>query len=107
MTKFQRESQEQTVERVHMVQAMEYIMRNVNDETIFDSWLMLGVADGDIEYGDFTVPQAGYVGEDILYYCADDTFAELMELFLKCMKRAAKSGGLYCGGVTNHEKPKI
>ena len=35
-------------ERVKFVKAMEYICRSINDETIFDAWLMNGVADGDI-----------------------------------------------------------
>ena len=41
-------------DRVKMVKAMEYIARQVNDERVFDYWLSLGVADGDIEYGDLS-----------------------------------------------------
>lgn len=82
-------------DRVKMVQAMEFIMRQVNDEEVFMPWLELGVADGDIEYGDFSSP----LDDD--YYTEDKNFAELMGLFLKCMARARKSGGLYCGGVVS------
>ena len=39
-------------ERIKMVKAMEYIARNLNNEHIFYRWLMTGVADGDIAYGD-------------------------------------------------------
>ena len=41
-----------TKERVKMVKAMEYIARQLNDESIFMGWLSIGVADGDIPYGD-------------------------------------------------------
>ena len=73
--------------RAKVVRAMETLARCINDEDIFHSWLMLGVADGDINGSEDD--------EDIEYYCEDDTFAELMGLFLRLMKRAAKSGGLY------------
>lgn len=73
--------------RAKVVRAMETLARCINDEDIFDSWLMLGVADGDINGNEDD--------EDLDYYCSDDNFAELMGLFLRLMKRAAKSGGLY------------
>ena len=83
-------------ERVKMVKAMEFIVRQVNDESIFDSWLMNGVADGDIEYGNLEDNPG-----EVEYYVEDDeTFAELMALFLRIMKRANKDG-LYCGGVVS------
>ena len=73
--------------RAKVVRAMETLARCINDEDIFDSWLMLGVADGDINGSEDD--------EDLEYYCEDDNFAELMGLFLRLMNRAAKSGGLY------------
>ena len=82
-------------EREKMVKAMEYIVRQCNDETAMNGWLMCGVADGDIEYGNFEVDDP-----DIEYYIEDDNFAELMGCFLRTMKRA-QSGGLYCGGVVS------
>jgi len=84
-------------ERTKMVEAMEYICRQLNNENHFESWLMNGVADGDIEYGDFAWgnPAAQWYAED------DDNFAELMQLFLNIMARAKKSGGLYCDGVVS------
>ena len=84
------------MERTKMVKAMEYICRQINDEEVFMGWLMNGVADGDIEYGDFAP-----VDENTEYYIEDDTFAELMGCFLRRMSRAEKSGGLYCGGVVS------
>lgn len=82
-------------ERNKMVKAMEYICRQINDEEIFDGWLMCGVADGDIEYGDFS--------DDLTdeYYFEDETFSELMACFLRRMARAEKSGGLYCDGIVS------
>lgn len=82
-------------ERMQMVRCMEYICRNLNNENILISWLSLGVADGDIPYGD----TGGYYSEDLDYYTDDETFGELMELFLRLMARANKSGGLYCDRV--------
>ena len=83
-------------ERIQLVRAMELLARAVNDETVFDLWLSLGVADGDI---DENTPD-----EYIEDYCYNDVdFADLMDTFLKLMARANKSGGLYCDGITSGE----
>ena len=88
-------------ERIKMVKAMEFIARQVNHEGVFEHWLALGVADGDIEYGDLSVPVD--VEEDgALWYADDDKcFAELMDTFLDVMSSARKRGGLYCDGVVS------
>lgn len=86
-------------ERIKMVKAMEYISRQINDEDLFEGWLVSGVADGDIDYGDLTAEDDG----SIEYYMEDDHFAELMDVFLWCMKKACKSGGLYCDGIVSKE----
>lgn len=83
-------------ERMKMVKAMEYIARQLNDEGIFESWLIDGVTDGDIEYGDLTT----YADIDD-WYIEDQHFSDLMETFLRCMRAAKKSGGLYCDGVVS------
>ena len=36
------------LERAKMVKAMEFIARQINDENVFEGWLMEGVADEDI-----------------------------------------------------------
>ena len=80
--------------RIEMVKAMETIMRSLNDEEIFEAWLMGGVADGDIK--------EDTEDEDIAYYCKDETFSELMNLFCRLMKRATSNGvtgALYCNGI--------
>jgi len=85
------------VERIKMVKAMEYICRQINDEMVFDTWLMNGVADGDIEYGDLSEENDGMMD----YYIDDEQLSELMRCFLNRMRRARESGGLYCDGVVS------
>lgn len=86
-------------ERIKMVKAMEFIARQINDEYVFGDWLVNGVADGDIPYGDLTV---GETDEDNLeYYLKDDPFIDLMDTFLRVMCKARKSGGLYCDDVVS------
>ena len=79
--------------RTEVVRAMETLARSVNDEMVFEGWLMCGVADGDID--------EATTDEELEYYIEDETFAELMETFLRVMARAKKSGGLYVDGVVS------
>ena len=79
--------------RTDVVRAMETLARSVNDEMVFEGWLMCGVADGDIN--------ATTEDEELEYYIEDETFAELMGTFLRVMARAKKSGGLYVDGVVS------
>lgn len=94
MTRWVREMNRE--ERMKMVKAMEYIARQLNDTEIFGAWLADGVADGDIAYGDLSA----YSDFDD-WYIEDQHFSDLMETFLRCMKAAKKSGGLYCDGVVS------
>ena len=83
------------VERVKMVAAMEFIMRNLNNEELIMDWLCDGVADSDINYGDMCPSD-----EDLYIYVDDDVdFAELMHTFTEIMARVHRNGGLYCNGV--------
>ena len=87
------------IERAKLVRAMEYICRNVNNEEVFEEWLILGVGDGDIAYGDLTIQSDE---DEALWYVEDDkNFAELMETFLSVMVGAKEDGGLYCDGVVS------
>ena len=86
-------------ERIKMVKAMEFITRQLNNEDILMSWLMVGVADSDIKYGDLSVEDDG----TLEYYIEDDNFSELMDTFLRVMREAYKDGGLYCDGVVSKE----
>lgn len=87
-------------ERKKMLVAMEFVARQINDETVLEGWLMNGVPDGDIEYGNFDISQI----DDEDYMVGDEGFKEIMSCFLRRMMRAYKSGALYCGGVVCKEK---
>lgn len=82
-------------ERIEIVKAMDLLCRQINDEEIFMDWLTYGVADGDVARGD----------DDELESYVDDneTFGELLGLFLRVMSRAKKSGGLYADRVLSKE----
>ena len=87
-----------TVERIKMVKAMEFLVRQVNVESFMDMWLTYGVPDGDIEYGDLSVTAEDE--EKLSYFIEDESnFGELMNLFVSTMAKAYKDGGLYCTGV--------
>ena len=92
-----------TIERIKMVKAMEFIARQINDEEVFENWLINGVADGDIEYGSLDVTDTDM--SELEYYINDEDFADLMHTFLRLMKKAQRSGGLYCDGVVDKEAP--
>lgn len=80
-------------ERAEMVRAMEKIARSINDENVFETWLVSGVADGDID--------ESTTDEELMDYCSDDEFADLMDTFLFVMARANKSGGLYFDNIVS------
>ena len=82
-------------ERVKMVKAMEYIVRNLNNENYILHWLTAGVPDGSIEYGDLS-PDAN---DDVEYLIEDENFSDLMTVFLMEMSYAGRNGGLYCDNV--------
>lgn len=83
-------------ERVKMVKCMEFIIRHINNEDYIDSWLMGGVADGDIDYGDTSSDSA--TGTDLDFYIDDDNFSELMGLFIRLISKTKRSG-LYCDKI--------
>ena len=89
------------IERIKMIKAMEYICRCLNDEEQFYEWLLVGVADGDIEYGDLSIGNDDIANLD--YYIEDDEFADLMHTFLQLMAEALKDGGIYCNGILSKE----
>lgn len=82
-------------ERKKMLLAMEYICRQINDEEICMHWLIMGVPDGDVEYGNFDMSQI----DDNDNMLEDKNFEELMRCFLQCIQMSIKDGGLFCGGV--------
>ena len=93
------------VTRIKMVKAMEFIARNINDEEVFMGWLYSGVADGDLEYGDLEFKDEDF--DNLGYYIEDENFRHLMSLFLRLMRRAYKSGGLYCDRVVSEDESDL
>jgi hypothetical protein len=79
-----------------MVRAMELIARSVNNERVFRSWLVTGVADGDIN--------EETKDSDLEDYTEDDEFAELMETFVDMMYAAKKHGGIYFDGISSERE---
>ena len=87
------------IERIKCVKAMELMARQINDEGVFETWLMYGVADGDIAAGDLNVKSDD---EELMgYYIEDEHFADLMDTFTYIIARARNRGGLYCDGVVS------
>jgi hypothetical protein len=82
--------------RAEVIKAMDLIVSCINNEAILDCWLMYGVADGDIPNS--AVPLSAIVD---MGYCEDETFRDLMTLFLKLMRRAGENGGLYADGIVS------
>jgi hypothetical protein len=80
-------------QRIAVIRAMELLARQVNDEELFEEWLVYGVADGDID--------ENTTDAELEYYTDDDTFAELMGTFTNLMRKAHKNGGLYCDRVVS------
>ena len=72
--------------RADIVRAMDNMVYTINDEDIIESWLMVGVADGDIKV-DTTNEEIEQMG-----YTENKTFEELLTLFLKLMYRAGIDG---------------
>ena len=85
------------ITRKKMVVCMEFIARTINDEEVFEGWLMGGVADGDITHESLDL------GEVEDFYVEDDNFRDLMDCFLRRMAGAKKSGGLYVDGIVTKE----
>lgn len=73
-------------ERIKMVKAMEFIMRNLNDNGWFELWLQNGVADGDITYGDLSEEDPDEVLD---YYIEDRNYEDLMAEFVGILKQAS------------------
>lgn len=85
--------------RKQMVLAMEKIMRCLNDESLFDSWMMCGVPDGDIH--NYTIDE---VDETLI---EDENLEYLMGIFIRIMYKAIDlndNGTLFIDGCISMEK---
>lgn len=84
--------------RKKVVLAMELLARCINDEDVFDGWLMCGVADEDIPRFSLNVDDV----DDC--YIENNSFKDLMSCFLRRMAGAYKSGGIHCDGIVSDSK---
>lgn len=80
-------------ERADMIRAMDKIARSINDENVLETWLVRGVIDGDID--------EKTTSEELIWYCEDAEFADVMDTFLHVMSKAYKSGGLYFDNIVS------
>ncbi len=77
----------QLKERVKLLRAMETIARCVNDEDVFELWIIHGIPDGEIK--------ENTTDEDLEWLAEDeDSMLDIMDTFVKLMKNAYRSGGL-------------
>lgn len=80
-------------EREKMLRAMETVARALNDEGVFEYWLVAGPGDGEIEDGEPV--------DD--YYLKDEVFADMMDSFARLMKKATRKdeykGAFYVDGI--------
>lgn len=74
------------------IRAMDTLARCVNDEYLFETWLMYGVADGDCESMN-NIELYEYYYED-----NEENFKEIVEVFRNIIKVTDKHG-LYIGDV--------
>ena len=81
--------------RAEVVKAMETVARCINNEDILYRWLMCGVVDCDITE-ETTLQEIIDMG-----YTEDETFCDLMTLFLRLMYKASNSGGLYADSIVS------
>ncbi len=81
------------IQRAKAILAMEYLARQLNNEDVFECWLMGGVADGDIPYGSFDISDVDK------YYVEPENFKYIANCFMRLMVNSYGNGGIYCGGV--------
>ena len=87
-----------TQERIKVLKAMDTIARCLNDEEVFEAWLVDGVPDGT------------ETDEDFELYTDDETFADIMDSFAHLMGVALgedwkdadeRRGIFYSDGIIN------
>lgn len=81
-------SQEVLIERVKVLRAMDTIARTINNEDIFESWLVYGVPDEEI--------QPDTKDDELMWLVEDDEdWQEMLDTFSRVMYLAYKDGGLW------------
>lgn len=89
-----------TKAQAKMIIEMDNISRCINDENIFESWLIGGVPDGDIPYED-TISMEDI--DEVAEIYDEYDFKMFVGCFLRCMKSAGKDG-LYVDGIVADNK---
>lgn len=79
--------------RCMVIRAMEIIVQAVNNTKLITQWRVEAIADGDI--------RSDTTDDDMEYYIDDDTFADIMDIFLQVMSNAQADGGLYVDGIVS------
>lgn len=84
-------------ERVSVVRAMDTIVRRLNDERDILWWLDSGVPDGEINEE---------TTDEELYWLVDDdeSFADIMSIFIKIMRRQPVNGAMWVDNVLSKEE---
>lgn len=84
-------------ERVSVVRAMDTIVRSLNDERDILWWLDSGVPDGEINEE---------TTDEELYWLVDDdeSFADIMSIFIKIMRRQPVNGAMWVDNVLSKEE---
>lgn len=74
--------------RIQALQAMDTIMRGLNDEDLFMQWLTYGIEDACTDYD---------------YYCDDQVFSDMLSEFCRIMKTATEcKGALYIDNIVSN-----
>ena len=84
-------------ERVSVIRAMDIIVRSLNDERDILWWLDSGVPDGEINEE---------TTDEELYWLVDDdeSFADIMSIFIKIMRRQPVNGAMWVDNVLSKEE---
>ena len=73
--------------RIDLLRAMDLIMNNLNDESLYLRWLSIGIEDECTDYD---------------YYTETETFRDMMSAFCEIIHEATdESGALYVDGVVS------
>lgn len=84
-------------ERVSVIRAMDTIVRSLNDERDILWWLDSGVPDGEINE-ETTDEELSWLVDD------DESFADIMSIFIKIMRRQPVNGAMWVDNVLSKEE---
>ena len=93
-----------TIEKILIIKAMEFIARRINCEDCFTDWTNYGIPDNICIQDDLNI----YVDDDkkLEYFLNDENFSVLLNSFLTLMINAYFCKGISCAGVKNSIRVK-